>query len=83
MKSWAQETYCFVKKNPLEYHNILRNDINCIEFKNSLQNFVKKLNYILKNQDKLMQIAKQAYMEAHAKHTWDNRSYQLIELINQ
>ena len=43
----------------------------------------KKLNDILKNQDKLMQIAKRACVEAHAKHTWDNRSYQLIELINQ
>ena len=38
---------------------------------------------VIKNQDKLMQIAKRACMEAHAKHTWDNRSYQLIELINQ
>ena len=73
----------FCEENPSEYNNILRNDINCIEFKNSLQDFVKKLNDILKNQDKLMQIAKQACIEAHAKHTWDNRSYQLIELINQ
>ena len=73
----------FCEENPLEYKNIFKNNINCIEFQNSLKNFVRKLNEILKNRVELLNIGNQACIEAHENHTWDKRSDQLIKLINK
>ena len=72
----------FCEENPLEYEKIFKNNINCMEFKNSLEDFVRELNKILSNEDALLKIIAQACKEAHENHTWDQRASQLIELVN-
>ena len=73
----------FCEQSPIEYKNIFKNNINCIEFQNSLQNFVVKLKKILRNRAELSKIGNQACIEAHEKHTWDERSDYLINIINK
>tara|TARA_B100000963_G_C22533104_1_gene628506 strand:- start:237 stop:1175 length:939 start_codon:yes stop_codon:yes gene_type:complete len=72
--------YC--EENTLEYKEIFNNHVNCLEFDNSLKNFSRKLNEILEDKDKLLEIANQGCKEAHDKHSWDKRSDQLTQLMN-
>ncbi len=73
----------FCEENPLEYKNIFKNNVNCIEFNNSLKNFVNQINNTLTNDGRLLKMINRASEEAHQKHTWDKRSDKLIRLIEE
>ena len=74
-------TLLFCEKNPLEYSKIFQSGRNCIEFNNSLDEFIKLLNDTLNNSELIHMISKQGMEDAYRNHTWDQRGKNLIELL--
>ena len=75
-------TLLFCEKSPVEYGQVFQSGRNCIEFKNSLDNFGDLLIENL-NSDALIQtICQQSLEDAHHHHTWDHRARQLNTLLS-
>lgn len=66
---------------PVPYRGIFVDGINCIEFRDDLSDFEKKLRYYLNNKPELDKIVLTAYDDAVANHTWANRAKSLINKI--
>ena len=75
-------TLLFCEKNPIEYEEIFKNNINCIEFNSSLNNFLSEIKKVINDTNHCTKIVTQAINESHDKHTWEKRSEQLLGHIN-
>jgi len=72
----------FCEKSPIEYNKVFQNGYNCIEFKNSLDNFVEVLTKYLNLPDEIQKISQQGIEDAQLHHTWDHRARQLNRLLS-
>ena len=66
--------------NKFDYLGILKCGFNCVMF-DSLECLKEKLNYYLNNEDKRLEIVKNAQNDAINNHTWDNRASLIIKKI--
>jgi len=77
----ASGTLLFCEKNPIEYDEIFKNRINCIEFNNSLNDFLSKIKKVINDTNLITKIVTQGINESHEKHTWERRSEQLLDYL--
>ena len=75
-------TLLFCSLIPNEYNSILKNEVNCIEFKNDLSDFSEKLINILKNKVLRKKITNQARKDALENHTWDSRAQYFKKIVD-
>jgi len=74
-------TLIFTNPIPLEYRGILQDGVNCIQFSEDLSDFLDKLYYYLKNEDKRQEIVDNAYECFRANHTWKYRAEEMLRII--
>lgn len=78
----GSKTLLFCSEIPTEYKDIFIDTVNCVEFKNDLSDFYKKLDYILNTPEYYQNIVETAYLQAISQHTWDKRANNLLNIIN-
>jgi len=74
-------TLIFTNPIPLEYHDILQDGVTCVQFSEDLSDFLDKLYYYLKNEDKRQEIVDNAYECFRANHTWKCRAEEILKII--
>ena len=72
----------FCENNPIEYNKVFQNGYNCVEFENSLDNFVELFTKYLNLPDETQKISQQSVEDANRHHTWNHRATQLNELFS-
>ncbi len=76
-------TLLFCSEIPDEYSEILKDNLNCIVFKNNLSDFLEKFYYCLNNWSECQKIIEYSYKDFHQNHTWAVRAKTLKdEFIN-
>ena len=75
-------TLLFCEESPIEYGQVFQSGRNCIEFKNSLDNFGDLLIKNLNSDAIIQTICQQSLEDAHHHHTWDHRAKQLNRLLS-
>ena len=76
-------TVLFCQEIPKTYKYLLKNGVNCVEFKNDLSDFKDTILYYKDNPDRLNQISKNAVDFFHNNWTWKHRADSLIEEIRK
>jgi len=76
-------TLLFCQEAPDEYSEILKDGVNCIQFKSDLSDFEEKLKYCLENPEKVKEITDNAYRYFHGNYTWKNKAQELIEICEE
>ena len=71
------KTLLFCSEIPDEYSSILKDNLNCIVFKNDLSNFLDKFYYCLNNFHECQKIIEYSYYDFHRNHTWEVRAKSL------
>jgi spore maturation protein CgeB len=76
-------TVLFCQEIPEAYKFLLKNGINCVEFRNDLSNFKETILYYKNNPNRLEEISKNAVEFFHNNWTWRHRADCLIKEINK
>ena len=69
----------FCSEIPDEYNEILKDNLNCIVFKNNLSDFLEKLYHCLNNWSECQKIIENSYKDFHQNHTLAIRAKSLKE----
>ena len=76
-------TLLFCQEIPDTYKFLLRDGVNCVEFRNDLSDFGEKISYYKNNPESLNKIISNAVDFFHNNWTWKHRANDLIEAINK
>ena len=63
---------------PVEYQDVFRDGINCVQFSDDMSDFIDKVRYYLENDDERQKIINNAFKEFHINHTWRRRAEELL-----
>lgn len=75
------QTVLMCNEIPAAYKHVFIDGVNCVEFRDDLSDFEKKLKYYLNNRSELDIIATTAYNDAIVNHTWASRAKLLVDKI--
>mgnify|MGYP003126009080 CR=1 FL=1 len=76
-------TALFCQEIPEPYKFLLKDGVNCVEFKNDLSDFKDKILHYKNNPDELDKITDNAVDFFHNNWTWEHRAADLIKEIEQ
>ena len=79
----GSKTLLMCSRIPEAYKDLLVHQSNCIEFKNDLSDFEKKLNNILSKNELRKTIIKKAIKDAQELHTWKKRALNFKSIIKK
>lgn len=76
-------TLLFCQEIPESYKFLLKDEINCVSYKNDLSDFEEKILYFLENPDQYEKIVLQAVGFFHKNWTWEHRTDDLVKELEK